>query len=200
MPYGLDAVDDEFLKKKGLDNSKLHLVADMNRVGVNVFNVKLEYTYFAPRSGKNDLFEMGLLRWPKNDNSFFWIIASIPIEYRPQVENLLVDCGLRLVDGVPTILTNNGPHYFPMSGPTVFTLENVAGHPIYNNDFDEIERIKSQHRKEIDAIIDADRKKLFDEMWEKGYTKEQIVRIIRHWDSGNEQYDEPPLNSSFKKD
>ena len=198
MPYGIETMNDDGLKKLGLDTSKLHLISDMSRVGVKLFNVKLEYTHFAPRSGMNNLFEMSLLKWPKPDNLFFWAIVSIPIEYRPEVEKLIVECGLRLGDGVPTLMTNRGLQHFPMSGPTVFTLENEAGHPIYNNDFDEIERLKRQHEAEINAIIDADRKKLFDEMWEQGYTKEQIVRIVRQWDSGNEQYEEPPLNASVK--
>ena len=119
---GISEHGQEALVVQGKDTSKLHLIVDTSRIGASLFNVKMEYTYFAPRSGKNYLFELVLMRWP-DPNTFLWAIASFPIEYRPQAEAMAKECGLRLANGVPTIFDGDGAHQFPLEGPTVFTLE-----------------------------------------------------------------------------
>jgi len=182
------------LAVQGKDTSKLHLIVDMGRIGAKLFNVKMEYTHFAPRSGKNNLFEFALMRWP-DPQSFLWAIASFPIEYRPQAEAIAKECGLRLADGIPTIFDHKGAHQFPLEGPTVFTLENITGHQVYGNDKNAVDRLKKEEHDAIDAIIGADRAKLHAEMKGQGYTNEQISRILNHWESGNEEYDEIPAAS-----
>jgi len=192
---GIAERSNESLVVQGRDTSKLHLIVDMSRIGAGLFNVKMEYTYFAPRSGRNYLFEMVMMRWP-DANTFLWAIASFPIEYRPQAEAMAKECGLRLADGIPTIFDHKGAHQFPLEGPTVFTLENVNGHQVYGNDRDAVEKLKKEEHAAIDAIIGADRAKLHAEMKGQGYTDEQIKRILNHWESGDEAYDEPPAAAS----
>jgi len=177
---------------QGKDTSKLHLIVDMSRIGAGLFNVKMEYTYFAPRSGKNYLFELVLMKWP-DVQTFLWAIASFPIEYRPQAEAFAKECGLRLADGVPTIFDGSGAHQFPLEGPTVYTMENISGHQVYGNSGEKLKlKLKKEEHAAIDAIIGADRAKLHAEMRGQGYTDEQIKRILSHWESGNEAYEEAP--------
>jgi hypothetical protein len=179
------------LAKRGEETNKLHLIVDMSRIGAGLFNVKMEYTYFAPRSGRNNLFELVLMKWPK-PNALFWSICSFPIEYRPQAELVAKECGLRLADGIPTIFDSDGAHQFPLDGPTVYTLENIFGHQAYDNDRNTYDKLKQEEHEAIDAIVNADRIKLFSEMIDQGYSPNQIDRILNHWESGDESYNEIP--------
>lgn len=188
---GISERDNSAFIQQGKDTSKLHLIVDTSRIGAGLFNVKMEYTYFAPRSGKNYLFEMVMMRWP-DANSFLWTIASFPIEFRPQAEALAKECGLRFADGIPTVLNEDGAHQFPLEGPTVYTLENISGHQVYSNDRAKIESLKKEEHDAIDLIINADRAKLHAEMREQGYSDEQIERILMHWESGDDSYEESP--------
>lgn len=197
-PPGMASRDNAALKAQGEDGSRLHLIVDINRIGAKLFNVKMEYTYFAPRSGKNYLFEMVIIKWPHLKNMpppFVWTVCSFPIEFKPQAEAVAKECGLRLADGIPTVFDGEGAHHFPMNGPTVFTLENVTGHRVYNNDPGEADRLRKEEDAACDAIINADRKKLREEMREAGYADDQITRILKHWEEGNEAYDEAPSNA-----
>lgn len=199
VPQGIEEIrpeltdsENETLKKQGQDTTRLHLVVDMNRLGAKIFNVKMEYTYFAPRSGKNYLFEMVLMSWPGGPMPFMWAICSFPIEYRPQAEELAKECGLRIADGIPTIFTGNGAQRFPLDGPTVFTLENITGHQAYANDPAMLEKLRNQEHDACDVITEGDCNKLKQEMRDSGYLDVQIERILAHWENGNESYDEAP--------
>jgi len=192
-PFTMEQRENSALIAQGKDTSKLHLIVDMNRIGGKLFNVKMEYTYFAPRSGKNYLYEMVLMKWPDPSFApFMWSICSFPISFRPQAEALAKECGLRLANGIPTIFMGDGAHHFPLDGETVFTLENITGHQVYNNDPENQARLRKEENDACDVIINADRKKLFDEMLDQGYAPDQIGRILAHWDTGDETYDEIP--------
>lgn len=99
---------------------------------------------------------------------------------------------MRFANGIPTIFDSEGAHHFPLDGPTVFTLENISGHQVYNNDPANQRKLREQENADCDVILVADRKKLFDEMLDQGYAPDQIGRILAHWDSGDEAYDETP--------
>lgn len=193
-PFGVMERENTALIALDKDTKRLHLIVDMNRIGGKLFNVKMEYTYFAPRSGKNYLYEMVLIKWPDVSVGFqfLWAIASFPIEFRPQAEALAKECGLRIANGIPTIIDADGAHHFPLDGGTVFTLENITGHQVYKNDPDNQKRLREEESAACDAIISADRKKLHEEMAEQGYSEEQYTRILEHWDKGDEAYDEVP--------
>lgn len=193
-PFGVMERENSALIAQGKDTTKLHLIVDMNRIGGKLFNVKMEYTFFAPRSGKNYLYEMVLMKWPDPSFAqFLWAICSFPIEFRPQAEAVAKECGLRLANGIPTIFDQDGAHHFPLDGETVFTLENITGHQVYDNDPKNQERLREEENAACDEIINADRKKLFDEMLDQGYAPDQIGRILAQWETGDENYDEIPL-------
>lgn len=192
--FGIDIRHNAELIKQGKDTNSLHLIVDMSRIGASLFSVKMEYTYFAPRSGKNALFNMVLMKWPSGDFSMMWAILSFPIEFRPQAEMLAQECGLRFADGVPHVFDNAGAHTFPLEGPTVFTLENMHNHQVYENDPATVENLKKEEFEAMDRIFKADHAKLRVELLDQGYSPAQVERIISHWSGGDEDYDEVPEN------
>ena len=191
---GIEESSHKALIAQGKDSSKLHLIVDMSRIGAGLFNVKIEYTYFPPRSGRNYLYEMTLMRWPDNQYGV-WAVSSFPIEFKPQAEAIAKECGLRIANGIPTIFEEGVALQFPMDGSTVFTLENIKGHQVYGNNSADYERLKAEEKRAIDAIIGSDRLKLAKEFLAKGYDPVQIERIISRWEHGDESYDEPPSNA-----
>lgn len=193
VPCGISEEDNESLKKRGKDETRLHLIVDLNRIGAKLFNVKLEHSFFPPRSGKNHLFEMAFLRWP-DSFGLSWVISSFPIEYRSHAEATANECGLRFADGIPIIIDHRGDHSFPLSGPTVFTLENIRGHQIYENG--SLKDLEKEEMDLVEQILASDRLKLYEEMTIQGYSLDQIDRIVTEWDSGDQNYDETP---SLKK-
>lgn len=190
LPYGMVERGNDAFEKQGKDTSNLHLILDMTRIGGNLFGVRMEYTYFAPRSGRNGLFQMVLMKWPAQ--GMMWAVLSFPIEYKPQAEAVANECGLRLADGVPHVFDHSGAHTFPLEGDTVFTLENIHNHQVYSNDAAAYQRLKDEEFAAVDAILQADRIKLKQEFRDRGYTDTQIDRILSRWDAGNEEYDETP--------
>jgi len=192
-PFGVVERGNDAFIQQGNDISKLHLILDMQRIGGNLFCVKLEYTYFPPRSGRNKLFDMALLQWPNGDFALKWAVLSFPLEYRPQAEALAKECGLRIADGVPHVFDAAGAHCFPLDGETVFTLENIHNHQTYANDPANYERLREEEFAATDAIFQADRVKLKQEFRDKGYADAQIDRILEHWDNGDEAYEEKPI-------
>jgi hypothetical protein len=195
LPFGMAERPNTAFEEQGKDTSQLHLILDMTRIGGNLFGVKMEYTYFPPRSGKNHLFNLVLMRWPSN--GIMWSILSFPIEFKPQAEEIAKECGLRLADGVPHVFDNKGAHVFPLEGETVFTLENIHNHQVYSNDPQKHQRLKQEELAACDAILKADTAKLRQEYLAKGYTNKQIDEMLSHWEMGDEAFELPPM---FVKD
>jgi len=190
-PFGIGTGDENDLQEAAKDPTRFHIVGDMHRIGVSLFMVKLEYTHYPPRSGKNHLFDLRILKWPA-DMPMHWVICSIPIEDRPLAEQVIEECGLRLADGTPIVLGGAaGEQFFPMSGPTVFSLENCHGHPIYG-DHAAAEKLRLEHDAEADKILREDDLKMRQELRDQGLQDDQIERILAHWAQGDEQYMENP--------
>lgn len=187
----IDIGDNGDLQDAAHDPKLLHIVGDITRIGVNLFVVKLEYTHYAPRSGRNGLFTFRMLQWPPGDFGLNWVICSIPIEDRHLAESLLEECGLKLADGVPNMFSSQERQVFPMRGDRVFTLENRPDHPIYN-DREAAEKMRDAQEKEIEKILEADNEKIREELRENGLTEQQIQRILYQWQCGNENYMEDP--------
>lgn len=192
MKFGVAAADNDDLQKAADDPTRFHIVGDINRIGVNLFMVKLEYTHYPPRSGKNHLFDLRILKWPADDFAMHWVICSIPIEDRPIAEKVIEECGLRLANGTPIMLGGGKEHFFPMQGERVWSLENCHGHPVYN-DHEAADRLREEHDREIERILEEDNQKMRQELRDTGLTDEQVERILFQWAQGNEEYMENPL-------
>jgi len=100
--------------------SKFYLVCLCLRNGTSQVMTRLEHFYYPPETEKNDEFELSISTW----NEQMYAIIGIPIGDREICEKVVKMEGMRIADGVPTLISNGAYEYFPMRGPNVFTLEN----------------------------------------------------------------------------
>jgi len=100
---------------------------------------------------------------------------------------------LRIADGIPTLINSNGLEQFPMDGKTVFTLENIHDHQTYDNDPNTTKKLHEKEMAEVQRIMDVDETRMRQEMRQKGYSGEQIERILLQWANGNDAYEEAPV-------
>lgn len=122
-----------------LDDHITHFVCMAMRPGFEELSTKLEHTHYKPLTSRNDLMHMRALSW----NDITWFVISIPTEEKNLLEDMAGSCGMRVADGVPVMIGHGCREQFPIHGNNVFTLENMSGHPIYQND----ERINSALRE-----------------------------------------------------
>ena len=112
------------------DESRTHYVCMISRPGIQECATKLEHMHYKPLTPRNDLMSLRALLW----NEIPWFVISVPTEEKHLLEELVGTCGLRVANGIPMMLGAGCRERFPISGENVFTLENVAGHPVYRND------------------------------------------------------------------
>ncbi|NTW13785.1 MAG: hypothetical protein HGA31_02010 [Candidatus Moranbacteria bacterium] len=117
----------EFMK----DESFVHYVGMISppRPGVRELLEFVEHEYYKPDTRRNDLFLMRIIRW----EDIVWALISIPIKERSYVEKAVRSFGLRIANGVPTMLSGGKAERFPYENERTFTFENVSGHPVYRN-------------------------------------------------------------------
>lgn len=118
------------------------------RPGVRLCAIKLEHTYFIPGTPSNEEFLLRIFEWC----GMIWIMISIPREKSNLMEKVAAECGLRIADGVPTLIGSGAYNPFPFNDSSVFTLENIPGHPIYSNNPEVAERILMEEEMEMVAI------------------------------------------------
>jgi len=100
------------------------------RIGGKAFLTFMEDRHFSPLNGKlNALWTLFFLRW----EGMIFHVAVYPREYRRHAEQVCQELGLRLADGVPTILDGSGIKRFPLDQPNVWTFEHVPGHFVFKN-------------------------------------------------------------------
>ena len=109
----------------------IHYVGMLNppRPGVSDCFETLERRYFPPGTPRNHLYILRILNWM----DIGWGIVSIPIGEKNLMERAAQVNRLRIVSGVPTMLTAHATHHFPVSNERIFTLENTRDHPMYSN-------------------------------------------------------------------
>lgn len=100
------------------------------RLGVEEFVSLVEHRHFKPGTLRNELFIMRII----DLEDITWLIMSIPVEDISLAESAAGECGLRIANGVPTMISGNGFQRFPADNERVFTLENRSDHPTYRND------------------------------------------------------------------
>lgn len=81
-----------------------HLVFARARPGALVLAVCVEWYWYAPGTPRNRFFHLRLLEWEGMD----WAAASFPQPRLPAARRLAKQLGMRLADGVPTLLAR-GP-------------------------------------------------------------------------------------------
>lgn len=108
------------LYKLTSDRSKFFVIAMGLRKGSQLFFMKLEYGHFPPRTPENDLFELNVVSWQGTE----WYLGSVPMSKKHLCYQVAESIGMRLADGIPTIVTHKGPQHFPCTdGPHIWSLE-----------------------------------------------------------------------------
>ena len=102
------------------DPEQFYVVAMATRNGVHDFMHEVEFTLFAPDTPKNDLFELSTLVW----KGMLYLICGVPKEYGERLKVIARSQGMKVCDGVPTMMAQGEKTIFPLSGPNVWTLEN----------------------------------------------------------------------------
>ncbi len=111
----------------------IHFACVAHRPGLQECMSTLENTHYDPKDkAKNDLFEVRIIHW----QALPFVLISIPKDDRPHMERAAAANGLRIADGTPTMISGDASghpkvDHFPAQGANVFTLENIAGHPVY---------------------------------------------------------------------
>lgn len=90
---------------------------------------QLEYSFFQPRTPRNDLFHLRIIPW----EDILWGVVSIPIREKHLMEAVAAACRLRVANGVPHVLSAEGIKSFPCATEHMFTMENIPGHPVYSS-------------------------------------------------------------------
>ncbi len=106
-----------------------HFICMATRPGLLDCVTLLEHRDYKPFTERNKLFFLRSVEW----ESIFWIVVSMPTNERHLMEQAVKECGLRIANGLPAMLTATGMSMFPIDSPNAFSLENVSGHPVYRN-------------------------------------------------------------------
>lgn len=107
-----------FFSKSGL----VHYILLVVGSGVCDCLQTLEHTHYTPKTDRNDLFILRYLKWEDLD----WFIVSIPFGERGHMDRVALAHNLRIADGVPVMITENGICRFPINGENCYTLENLS--------------------------------------------------------------------------
>ncbi len=160
-------MEPEFLKFKGT----IHLVSMSTRPGSFALISAIEWFWFSPKKDLNHLFNLTIVRWEGLD----WLVASIPKHKLKDVKQLAKQLGMRIADGVPTLIrciepgekpdkTYDGAGIFIFPGGNLnngssnkdmFTIENDTGSPIYTNSKKDHQDIKSAEGEIVDGFING---------------------------------------------
>ena len=107
------------------------------RPGVLLFSTLLEYTFFPPdKPEKSRLFSISFFKWGDVAPGFtmVWSVITIPKEFEQHAKVCADKAGMRIADGVPTMLGGSKRiEKFIIDSPNTWTLENEKGHPVYKN-------------------------------------------------------------------
>lgn len=105
------------------------------RPGVNLWCTRLEYEHFTPDTPANQLFTMHVGEIEE------MLIGTItfPAASLEACNAIAEQCGIRLVHGNITVFGPTGENSMPIVGNNVYSIENVSGHWVYNNDRKEYE-------------------------------------------------------------
>lgn len=180
------------LQKATSDPDKISLVMQADRLGVRLFSIKLEYENYPPRTPKNKDYDLFMVKWPDDEFHLLWFVVTIPKEDLEIAQNVAKETGLKLVNSIPMMITQEGDFVFPVdSNDNIFTIENHSNSKIYQNDFEQNEKLKAAEEVECEKIINADKIRINDELKDEGYSEAQIVRIWEAWEQGRNHTEKP---------
>lgn len=134
------------------DPNFVHFIGMLSppRPGAELCFTELEHTYFPPGTDLNKDFIMRLINW----EGIIWSIVSIPKTEISLMEEVAAKNGLRLAEGIPHIFSQKGTKAFPIKdNERIFTLENIADHPVYANDPKNTDKILAEEMAKMEKIF-----------------------------------------------
>ncbi|MBD3208467.1 MAG: hypothetical protein GF370_03365 [Candidatus Nealsonbacteria bacterium] len=149
---GLNFVSEEKEIKKLLKNDNFVFFLGMllpRRPGIVPFGVKLEYFYFPPSTEKNRDFLYGL----SIIAGVHFAVIGIPKKKMNLARKIAKECGLKIVEGIPCIVSKNKVDSFLMNRGNIYSLENCSDHEVYRNNPREIRRMIKKEDKEVEKIF-----------------------------------------------
>ncbi len=102
-------------------DDSFYVVSLSSRWGAKIFNVFVEYTLFPPSiPARNSLLNVGITKW---EGSLYFVL-EVPLSESETIRKKARLIGMKICDGIPTIVDRDERKYFPLSGKNVWTLEN----------------------------------------------------------------------------
>lgn len=137
---------------------RIHLVSMADRPGTMIMSAMIEWTWFVPGSSTAHRFELRRVVW--EDIPF--LVMTFPRKKFPAIRSLAKRLGMRVADGVPTLLDHNGTSHFPggrlpnyQPNCAMYSLENDSGSPIYQNNRRQLDEFYQCEGELIDALANT---------------------------------------------
>lgn len=103
------------------DPNKFYVVARHDRWGASAFCAEIEFKHFHPSNKVlNDQLDMKFVPFGGAIN----FVVGVPKKYEETVKKIARIMGMKVCDGVPTLIENGKKTFFPLNGNNVWTLEN----------------------------------------------------------------------------
>lgn len=108
-----------------ISREKILIISMLQRPGSTIFMVDLEYTYYSPKTDKNNLLDMYFKKW----QDLPWIILGIPSKDKNIADQVASTYHLKLTKNIPCMITSEHSSgiYYPIQGDNVFYLESNNG-------------------------------------------------------------------------
>jgi len=138
----------EFLKNEKLIHY-ITLPFPYCKAGVSECVTLIKQKYFTPGTNKGEFF----FQTPLDLKGIRWIIVSLPIEDKNLMKDTAKECGLVIIDAIPTIMAENEWEFFTINKERLFAFENVSDHPIWNADVALLETLLDAENDTVSRIL-----------------------------------------------
>ncbi len=116
------------------------------RPGIQRCLTMLEYLHFPPCTPLNDEYQFVTYEF----SGILFGVVSIPKQKKHLMETIADESGLRIVKGVPTLLSSDRQDSFPIQSSDAYSLENKPGHSVYNSTQQQIRAMLIAEYRELE--------------------------------------------------
>lgn len=136
----------------------LKVITVIGRPGALALIAAIEWLWFSPKGEQNDLYQMYVADW----SEMKWVVAAIPISKLEDTKALATKLGMRIANGVPTMIEASGMSFFiggrmpdGKDNMTMYTIENDHGSPVYKNKTRDNAGIKQAEIEVLDGFVNG---------------------------------------------
>lgn len=148
------------------------LVSEIARPGVQLFATKVEHMLFPPDSPTNGYFNLGAYQWDAGMGMPFMVLFFPSIKTE-EAKGIARECDLHFTDGVPTIFGDNKMETFPLSGPSVFRMENLPDSKVYAGALNPDGGLQG-YQQRMKLLLSEERNKTKEFLRQRGITDEEL--------------------------